>query len=175
MAALDRFNAIYSPIEDRILLQAVGDGWTQNFWMTRHVLMMFGNVCASLLNNHYTSLAQQLSGSSSHAEDFAQFGQDASLSENPPRSCAAMDGFTEAPLLVYEIRYKGLGQGAFAIFLSDSQGQGHGYQLQETLLNALINLLQTQADQAGWGIRLRPTIQTPIAATQGDAGKRSLH
>lgn len=173
MAALHRFNAIYSPTEDRILLQATGEDWTQNFWITRHVLIMLGSVCNALLEKHYTTVAQMARGSLSYVGDFAQFGQEAAYSDNPPRKCSEIDEIKETPLLVYEIRYQSLDKGCFAILLSDKDGRAHGYQLQESLLQALINLLQAQADQARWNIRLRPTASTSNIGL--DRGSTSYH
>lgn len=161
MAELRTFNAQYAPNEDRILLQAVGDGWNQNFWITRRVLILLGSVFQTLLEKHYTETAQQLSGSAAYAADFAEFARDASLNKNPPQPADALEDLAEPPILVYEIQYLALGQGQFAIMLTDTNGHGHGYQLQEPLLNALLNLLQAQADQAVWNIRLT----TPATAT----------
>lgn len=175
MAELHTFNAHYAPNEDRILLQAAGDGWTQNFWITRRVLILLGSVFNSLLEQHYTSTAQQMSGDAAYAADFAEFAREAALSNNPPQPAATLEAITEPPILVYEIKYLALGEGIFAILLTDAEGQGHGYQLQEGLLNALINLLQAQSDQAVWGIRLTQPLAQSTPTFSQTTTKRLLN
>jgi hypothetical protein len=174
VAELHTFNAQYVPHEDRILLQAVGDGWNQNFWITRRVLILLGGVFQTLLDKHYTETAQQMSGSAAYAADFAEFARDASLNDNPPQPAQALEALTDPPILVYEIKYLSLGQGVFAIMLTDTNGNGHGYQLQEALLQALLNLLQAQADQAVWNVRLTNPI-TATTAPSAPVSKRLLN
>lgn len=166
MSALQKFKAAYAPVEDRILLQATGDGWCQSFWVTRRVLSLLGQVFQKLLMHHYRKVAQEMSLNAQYAQDFSDFGREAAITQNPPVSLGAMAEISGAPILIYEIKYIDLTNGMFALLFTDTQGEGHGYQLKEDLVNALSNLLQAKANEAGWGITIIPkTVANPLPST----------
>lgn len=174
MAALNNFKAAYVASEDRILLQATGIGWNQNLWITRRILVLLSGVFESLLQVHYRSAAQQLSGNVAYAEDFAEFAQATSSINNPLQPNSAIEPISTPPIVVYEIRPARLGDGLFAFFFSDVAGNGYGYQLNEALMNALVNLLQEKSNEACWGLLLRKPSAPSVNSAQTST-KRAIH
>lgn len=167
MASISRFNAAYDIVQDRIQLQVVGSDWNQNFWITRRSLILIKNVFLNLLEKHYKQQAQQSTGDATYANDFATFGREASLASNPVSPTKSLEQPATPPILLYKISFKDLGDGQFTLELSDVNNRGHGYQLAENMLHVLLELLQSQADKAEWGIQ--------VTATSPPSHQRATH
>lgn len=150
---LDSFTVGYSLAEDRLLLQAIGDADPQSFWITRRAALMIAEGIQKVLTEQY----QKFGGhrvSAEHVGDMLAFDHTIATQKNPPKAGAVNEAITTAPVLIYQISYSAESAETCQINLTDAQGQGHGYRLTADMLHALLNLIQSQCDQAGWGIRL---------------------
>ena len=150
---LDSFTVGYSLLEDRLLLQAVGDGDTQSFWITRRAALMIADGIQKALTEQHLKFGSH-SVAPEHVSDLLAFKHNAATEKNPPKSGAVQSWVKTPPILLYQIGYATENADDCVINLTDSNGQGHGYRLKSEMLHALLNLIQTQCDQAGWGLRL---------------------
>lgn len=168
---LDSFTVGYSRGEDRLLLQAIGDGEPQSFWITRRAALMIAEGIQNVLSDQY----QKFGGdrvSPAHVDSLIAFDQAVAAQKNPPKSGAVQTTVNSAPILVYQIGYSADNPEYCVINLTDTNSRGHGYRLTTEMLHALLNLIQSQCDQAGWGIQLlkpQPLNTTSVADT------RNLH
>lgn len=154
---LDSFTVGYSVAEDRLLLQAIGDGDPQSFWITRRAALMIAEGIQKVLTEQY----QKFGGhkvSAEHVGDMLAFDHTLATQKNPPKAGAVNEAISTAPVLIYQISYSAVNAETCQINLTDAQGLGHGYRLTSDMLHALLNLIQSQCDLAGWGIPfMRPT------------------
>lgn len=150
---LDSFTVGYSLAEDRLLLQAIGDGDPQSFWITRRAALMIAEGIQKVLTEQY----QKFGGhkvSAEHVGDMLAFDHTIATQKNPPKAGEVNKAITTSPVLIYQICYSAENAETCQINLMDAQGQGHGYRLSADMLHALLNLIQSQCEQARWGIRL---------------------
>lgn len=157
---LDSFNAGYVLVEDRILLQAIGDRLPQNYWITRRAALMLGEGIQNVLAEQCTKFGGQTI-SAEHVGDMLSFDHEIATKRNPPKPAALVQQNTEQALLLFQINYAAENADFCILQLTDQTHQGHEYRLTREMLHALLNLVQSQCDQAGWGIRLH---QVPVAA-----------
>lgn len=161
---LDSFNAGYVLIEDRILLQAIGDGSPQNYWITRRAALMLGEGIQSVLTEQCTKFGAQII-SADHVGEILSLGQETAMTYNPPKPGVLVQENTDRATLLFQINYAAEDANYCILQLTDQAHQGHQYRLTREMLHALLNLIQSQCDHAGWGIRLVQT--TPTAASCG--------
>ena len=167
---LDSFNAGYSIGEDRILLQAVGDGQPQNYWITRRAALMLGEGIQNVLMEQCAKFGSQTIARE-HVGEVLSFERESALSKNPPKPGKLLQDNAENVVLLFQISYSAENVDYCTIQLTDQHQQGHRYQLTSEMLHALLNLIQSQCDQAGWSIQInQPT--TPALAV---ASPRALH
>ena len=167
---LESFNAGYSIQEDRILLQAVGDGVPQNFWITRRAALMLGEGISNVLAEQCTKFGARTI-SNEYVGEVLSFDHERAVAGNTPKPGTLIQEKTEEARLLFQISYTAEDADFCVIQLTDQQQQGHRYRLTNEMLHALLNLIQSQCDQAGWGIRLvQPA--TPTAIHQS---ARALH
>lgn len=161
---LDSFTVGYSVAEDRLLLQAIGDGEPQSFWITRRAALMIAEGIQKVLSEQY----QKYGGSkvsTEHVNELLAFDHTVAAQKHPPKAGAIQPELATAPILVYQIGYNADNAEQCVINLTDAQGNGHGYRLTAEMLHALLNLIQSQCDLAGWGIRLvQPTALSAASA-----------
>lgn len=154
---LESFTVGYSIKEDRLLLQAIGDGDPQSFWITRRAALMIAEGIQKVLVEQY----QKFGGEKihpDHVEDMVAFDQATATQKNPPKAGTVNESIKTAPILIYQISYSADNSETCQIKLTDAEGYGHGYLLTADMLHALLNLIQKQCDQAGWGVQLiRPS------------------
>lgn len=150
---LDSFTVGYSVAEDRLLLQAIGDGETQNFWITRRATGMIAEGIQKVLSEQYRKFGGH-KVSTTHVDDLVSFDHTVAAQKNPPKAGTIQADIQSAPILIYQFSYSAETSEICLINLTDAKGNGHGYRLTAEMLHALLNLIQTQCDQAGWGIRL---------------------
>jgi hypothetical protein len=161
---LRHFNISYFINEDRLLLQAIGDGEPQSFWITRRAALMIAEGIQKVLSEQYKKYGGS-KVSTDHVNDLLAFDHTVAAQKNPPKAGAIQSELTTAPILVYQIGYSANNLEQCVINLTDAQGNGHGYRLTAEMLHALLNLIQSQCDLAGWGIRLiRPTVPSSANA-----------
>lgn len=162
---LDSFTVGYSLTEDRLLLQALGDGEPQSFWITRRAALMIAEGFQKVLVEQY----QKFGGEKihpGHVDDLLAFDQATATQQHPPKPGAVQETVTEPPILIYQIRYSAEDPESCVIHLTDATGRGHGYRLTPAMLHALLNLMQTQCVQAGWNITLvKPATLTSMAVS----------
>lgn len=164
---LDAFNVSYSNLEDRLLLQAVGDGAPQNFWVTRRAASMLGEGIQKVLAEQCARFGG-LAVAPQHVGDVLSFDHEVAVSKNPPTSGKLVTEATSPPLLLFQISYLAEDAEYCTIQLTDQHQNGHSYHLAREMLHALLNLIQSHCDTAGWGIQLsRSTIV--------EAGPKFLH
>lgn len=150
---LNSFTVGYSIAEDRLLLQAIGDGETQNFWITRRAAGMIAEGIQKVLTEQYRKFGGH-KVSAAHVDDLISFDHTVAAQKNPPKAGTVQADIPSAPILIYQFSYSAETSENCLINLTDAQGNGHGYRLTAEMLHAILNLIQTQCDQAGWGIRL---------------------
>lgn len=167
---LESFNAGYSIQEDRILLQAVGDGEPQNYWITRRAALMLGEGIHNVLAEQCTKFGARTI-SNEYVSEVLSFDHERVASDNPPRPGKLIPETSEDTLLLFQISYTAEDADFCVIQLTDQHQQGHRYRLTNEMLHALLNLIQSQCDQAGWGIRLHQ----PTMTTNEIQAPRALH
>ena len=150
---LDSFTVGYSIAEDRLLLQANGDKETQSFWITRRAASMIAEGIQKVLAEQYRKFGTQPINPV-YIDDLLAFDHSVAAQKNPPKAGAVQTTVTNAPILLYQIGYSVDNAEQCLINLTDANGQGHGYRLTTEMLHSLLNLIQSQCDQARWGIRL---------------------
>lgn len=150
---LDSFTVGYSIAEDRLLLQAIGDGETQSFWITRRAASMIAEGIQKVLTEQYRKFGSH-PVNPAHMNDLLAFDHSVAAQKNPPKAGAVQTTVTSTPILLYQIGYSVDNAAQCLINLTDANGQGHGYRLTSEMLHALLNLIQSQCDHAGWGISL---------------------
>lgn len=150
---LDSFTVAYSLSEDRLLLQAIGDGDTQSFWITRRAALMIADAAQKVLTEQYQKFGAH-KVSPEHVGSLLAFDHSIATQKNPPKAGSVQSNLKKAPILLYQIDYSADNAEHCLINLKDAAGRGHGYRLTADMLHALLNLVQTQCNQAAWGIRL---------------------
>lgn len=150
---LDSFTVGYHVAEDRLLLQAIGDGEPQSFWITRRAALMIAQGIQKVLAEQYQKFATQ-QVNPSHMGDLLAFDHSVATQKNPPKTSVVQEAIKVAPILIYQLSYSAETSERCLINLTDADGNGYGYRLTADMLHALLNLIQSQCDQAGWGIRL---------------------
>ena len=150
---LDSFTVAYSLAEDRLLLQAIGEGETQSFWITRRAALMIAEGIQKALKEQHLKYGKH-TVKQEHLSDLIAFEHNIAAKKNPPKSGSIQGAINTPPLLLYQISYAAESTNNCVINLTDSNGQGHGYRLKSDMLHALLNLIQTQCDLAGWGLKL---------------------
>lgn len=165
---LEAFNACYSIQEDRILLQATGDGDSQSYWITRRAALMLGEGIYNVLTDQQRNFSN-LVVASEHIPDVLAFNHSTSTKSNPPKPGTIKQDAQETPILLFQISYSVEDAKYCRVTLTDEQGRGYGYRLNTDMLHALINLVQTQCDQADWSIRLnQKTIVTSAPSSPSE-------
>ena len=167
---LESFNAGYSIKEDRILLQAVGDGIPQNYWITRRAALMLGEGIQKALSEQCTKFGPQIV-TSGHIGELLSFDHQSAVTKNPPKSGALIEQGSEQAVLLFQISYNAEDANYCTIQLTDEHQQGYRYRLSREMLHALLNLIQSQCNQAGWAIRLHQ----PPALTPSEQVGRAVH
>lgn len=167
---LDSFNAGYVLVEDRILLQAIGDGSPQNYWITRRAALMLGEGIQNVLTEQCTKFGAQII-SAEHVGEMLSFGQETAMTQNPPKPGALVQENTDQAILLFQISYVAEDATYCVLQLTDQAHQGHQYRLTREMLHALLNLIQSQCDQADWGIR----INQPATPALVPPSPRALH
>lgn len=164
---LDSFNAGYSIAEDRILLQATGDGQPQNYWITRRAALMLGEGIQNVLLEQCAKFGAQTI-SSAYVGEVLSFERESAVSKHPPKPGKLLEDNAEYAVLLFQISYSAENADYCTIQLTDQNQQGYRYQLSSEMLHALLNLIQSQCDQAGWGIQLNkpPSLSSRHAAVQ---------
>lgn len=150
---LKSFTVGYSTGEDRLLLQAIGDGEPQNFWITRRAAGMIAEGIQKALSEQYRKFGGN-KVNAAYVDDLISFDHTVAAQKNPPKAGTVQGDIQSAPILIYQLSYSAESSESCLINLTDANGNGHGYRLTAEMLHALLNLIQTQCDQAGWGIRL---------------------
>lgn len=150
---LESFNAGYSTKEDRILLQAIGDGTPQNYWITRRAALILGEGIQNVLTEQCTKFGAP-TVASEHVGDLLSFDHQSAVSKNPPKPGKLIQENTAQAILLFQVSYSAEDVDYCTIQLTGEHGQGHCYRLTREMLHAVLNLIQSQCDQAGWGIRL---------------------
>ena len=168
---LESFNAAYTIKEDRILLQAVGDGIAQNYWITRRAALMLGEGIQNVLAEQCTKFGAQIVASE-HVADLLSFDHQSAVSKNPPKPGALIETNMAQAILLYQMSYSAEDADHCTIQLTDEHHQGYRYRLTREMLHAVLNLIQSQCDQAGWGVRLN---QLPEAPPVTQEATRALH
>lgn len=158
---LDAFNVSYSNIEDRLLLQAVGDGDPQNFWLTRRATLMLSECVHKVLAEQFTRFGSH-KVAPQHVNEMLSFDREVAVSKNPPAAGTLVTQAATAPLLLFQISYAAEDAEFCTIQLTDQSQQGHSYRLARDMLHALLNLIQTHCDQAEWGIQLQQRAPTEL-------------
>lgn len=159
---LDAFNVSYSNLEDRLLLQAVGDGAPQNFWITRRAAFMLGEGIQSVLTEQCARFGAHKIAAQ-HVGEVLSFDREVAVSKNPPIAGNLITNASTPPLLLFQISYAAEDAEFCTIQLTDQRQQGHNYRLTREMLHALLNLIQSQCDGAGWGIRLSQPLPTELS------------
>lgn len=150
---LNSFTVGYSIAEDRLLLQAVGDEETQSFWITRRAASMIADGIKKVLTEQYQKFgAQQVNPA--HMNELLAFDHSVAAQKNPPKTGSVVEDIKSAPILIHQLSYTAETAERCLITLTDAHGKGHGYRLTAEMLHALLNLIQSQCDQAGWCIQL---------------------
>lgn len=150
---LSSFTVGYSAAEDRLLLQAIGEGETQSFWVTRRAASMIADGIQKVLTEQYRKFGTH-PVNPAHMDEILAFEHSVATEKNPPKAGAVQATVTSAPILLYQIGYSADNPKQCLINLTDANGHGHGYRLTADMLHALLNLIQSQCERAGWGIRL---------------------
>lgn len=167
---LESFNAGYLLAEDRILLQAIGDGSPQNYWITRRAALMLGEGIQNVLTEQCTKFGSQII-SAEHIGEMLSFDRESAISQNPPKPGTLVQENAEQAILLFQISYSAEDAEYCIIQLTDQNQQGYRYRLTREMLHALLSLIQSQCDHAGWGIR----INQPAMVTPSPASARALH
>ena len=167
---LDAFNAGYSFAEDRILLQAVGDGLPQNYWITRRAALMLGEGIHNVLMEQRAKFASQTIARE-YVGEVLSFERESALSKNPPKPGNLLQDNAENAVLLFQINYSAVNADYCTIQLTDQNQQGYRYQLTGEMLHSLLNLIQSQCDQAGWGVQ----VNQPLTFAPAALLPRALH
>ena len=150
---LDSFTVGYSHGEDRLLLQAIGAGDTQSYWLTRRAVLMMAEGITNVLAEQHQKYGRA-NVRPEHLADVLGFDQIAAAQSNPLRPGTIDEAGSSAPILLYRMSYTVENAENCIIKLTDADGRGHGYRLTADMLHALMNLIQSQCDKAGWGIQM---------------------
>lgn len=167
---LDSFTVGYSIQEDRLLLQANGKTETQSFWITRRAATMIAEGVRKALVEQYQRFGKA-DLPAQYLSDVMDFDYAAATEKNPPKPGAIAPVPLSSPILLYQISYSAESAEHCIIHLTDADGRGHGYRLTAEMLHALMNLIQSQCDQAGWEVQLL----TPTFALTQRSADRALH
>lgn len=151
---LRSFNLGYNQEEDRLLLNVHTTERSHPYWISRRAAIMLAEGLNKLLEQQYT-LVGLTSGAIHHAEELAAFGHSAALEKyRVTKSDTGSERISSAPLLLYQIRYGVTDANLAQLALMDKSGQGFVYKVDRDLLHALLNLLQSQCNQASWLLSL---------------------
>lgn len=169
---LRSFNLGYQQEEDRLLLNVQTSERSHPYWITRRAAIMLAEGLQKLLAQQYALVGQ--SSSADHiTQELAAFGHSAALEKYPlTKPEAGAERIFSTPLLLYQIRY-GIDNAQIAkIGLMDKSGQGFVYKISRDLLHALLNLLQSQCNQASWQLNI---VTGNYASTSSTDERRALH
>ena len=166
---LDSFNAGYCREEDRLLLQAIGDGVAQSFWITRRAALMLGEGIHKVLAEQCIRFSTH-QVPTQHVPEMLSFDRETAAASNPPRPGTLMNDAENKPLLLFGISYVADDDIFCTIQLTDQRQQGYCYRLTRDMLHALLNLIQSQCDLADWGVRLSQPV-----LNAGPRAQQSLH
>ena len=150
---LESFNVGYSSEEDRILFQAVGDEGTHNFWITRRAALMVGKGLQRALTEQRLKFGENQIPPGFVADVLA-FDHEHAIKENPAKPGNLRSEIKDGVLLLFQISYAAEDEQHCIIQMMDQHQQGYAYRLTRDMLHALLNLIQSQCDQADWGIHL---------------------
>lgn len=169
---LRSFNLGYNQEEDRLLLNVQTSERSHPYWISRRAAMMLADGVKKLLEQQYAMIGLT-SGAIHHAQELAAFGQSAALEKYPvTKSDTGSERISGAPLLLYQIRYGATDANLAQLALMDKSGQGFVYKVDRDLLHALLNLLQSQCDQAAWQLSLQAESH---ASAMSPNERRALH
>lgn len=170
------FSAGYSHEEDRLMLEVACDEDHQLYWLTRRALSTLSEAINRTLSAQYALMGEQL-GAREHTADFAQFGHRDAIEKLQITNSAGDQGkLADKALLVYEVGYQVIDQERAILKLANRQGEGFQYQLPRDVLHALLNLLASQADKAGWDLSFSLISQSTLQDTGGNTSRnRTIH
>ena len=160
---LESFNVGYSSEEDRILFQAVGDEGTHNFWITRRAALMVGEGLQRALAEQRIKFGDKQIPTS-FVEEILAFDHEHAIKANPPKPGTLRSDLNNGVLLLFQISYAAEDEQHCIIQMMDQHQQGYAYRLTREMLHAILNLIQSQCDQAGWGIHLLQADQGAVTA-----------
>jgi hypothetical protein len=147
---LKSFSLGYALEEDRLLLSVNAAQSSHDYWLTRRGAAMLAEVLQKMISKQYALLG---STANMHCttHELAEFGQSTAL-EKFPLTASGDTRLVKAtlPLLLSKVRYQVIDAQITRIALIDKSEQGFTYQVSRELLHALLNLLQSQCNQASW-------------------------
>lgn len=172
---IKNFTAGYSVEEDRLLLEISGSQVGQRYWVTRRALLALGEAINRILKTQY-DLVSAAAHAPGHVQAFANFGQQAAAEKLPVAShpTASLQSTQNTPL-IHEIGYQAIDQEHGFLKLVTHLGAAHEYRLTRDVLHALLNLLNSQAARADWGVDLLPGLRSANKGAYLAGGGGALH
>lgn len=153
------FSAGYSISEDRLLLHVITSGAQAGIWLTRRGTLTLAKAINQTLESLY-AMDSSLAVAKTHLPEITEFGQRAASREFPIKGQKTSSANVGLATVLYEVRFKSVDATTAFFYLLDINGAGFSLTLQRPMLHALLNLLQSQTNHAGWN-----TILIPLAAS----------
>lgn len=168
---LHQINMGFEPLQDRLLLRvSTTDRLEYRLWLTRRIVKAWWPNLIKLAGESEVVRRQTEPGSRQAVLGFQHEHalQKAKFSDAYEPAQAVSD----EPMLVWAIRMRPLSSGAHELVLTPREGKGVTMTLTETMLHALLKLLQTSIKLTDWDLQLEVpgAIASPTAA-EGAARK----
>lgn len=167
------FSAGYSITEDRLLLHVITSGAQASIWLTRRGTLTLAKAINQTLESLY-AMDSSLAVAKSHLPEIAEFGQRAASGEFPIKGQKTLCANVGLATVLHEVRFKSVDATTAFFYLLDINGTGFSLTLQRPMLHALLNLLQSQTNHAGWNVDLIPSAGSLINQNK-DALTSLLH